>query len=272
MFRTRRLALLTGLIVAGVLLAACGGAAEETGLSGCTITEGDPHPDLNGCEIAIAVENAYPPFNTVDENGEGVGWDYEAGAEICDRLNCVPVFTEAAWDGLFAAMAANEYDVAFDGITYTEERDETVDYSTSYVVIGQVLLAAAGEDRWTTSEEFAANEELIVSTQLETTNEIVAHDFVGIERTTSFEDFPLAVQAVLSGDVDAVVIDTVSAVGFMEENPGALAIVGQITSDEELALVFPPDSDLIGPFNAALASMREDGTLEELNAKWLNPK
>jgi polar amino acid transport system substrate-binding protein len=106
---------------------------------------------------------------------------------------------------------------------------------------------------------------------LGTTNEIVAEGLVGSARITSFEDFGLAVEALKSGDADAVVIDTVAAVGFIGENPGELQILGEITSDEELAFVFPPDSELIAPWNAALDSMREDGSLQATNDKWFNP-
>jgi polar amino acid transport system substrate-binding protein len=228
-------------------------------------------PDLGGQEIVFAVENAYPPFNSLDDSGAGVGWDYDAGNAICDLLNCVPSFTEAAWDGIFPAMAAGEYDVLFDGVTYTTERDQTVDFSCAYVVIGQVLLVNAGETRFSTPDEFAAGD-FTAATQLGTTNEIVAHDFVGVDRTKSFEDFGLAVQAVLSGDADAVVIDTVSAVGFIAENPGALMILQPgITSDEQLALVFPPGSEFIDPFTNALHAMAKDGTLKALNDMWFNP-
>ena len=68
-----------------------------------------------------------------------------------------------------------------------------------------------------------------------------------------------------------MVIDTVSAVGFIGANPGKLAVGSTLTSDEQLAFVFPPGSDLIGPVNAALASMEADGTLKALNDKWFNP-
>jgi polar amino acid transport system substrate-binding protein len=169
-------------------------------------------------------------------------------------------------------MAAGEYDVLYDGVTYTTERDETVDYSCAYVTIGQVLLVRSDEARFASPDEFQADENLVASTQITTTNEIAAHEFIGVDRTRSFEDFGLAVQAVLSGDVDAVVIDTVTALGFMDENPGALKIVQpNIQSDEQLALVFSPGSDLIDPFNAALAAMAADGKLQELNDKWFNP-
>lgn len=228
-------------------------------------------PDLEGREVVMAVENAYPPFNYLNDAGEGIGWDYDMGRALCDLLNCTPVFQEAAWDGIFPAMAAGEYDVLFDGVTYLDDRAETVAFSCAYVIIGQVLLVRADEARVSTPEEFQADESLLATTQISTTNEIVAHEFLGVDRTQSFEDFGLAVQAVLSGDADAVVIDTVTALGFIGENEGQLRILGGVTSDEQLALVFTPGSDLIEPFTNALHFMANDGSLQAMNDLWFNP-
>lgn len=252
------------LIIASLIFASC--APKTTGGgSGGSAAAG--LPDLGGRTIVVAVENAYPPFNMIDEaTGEGIGWDYDAVREICRRINCVPEFTQAAWDGIFPAMAAGEYDMLADGVTYTAERDETVDFSIPYVTIGQVLLVRAGETR--TLEQFIADATAMIGTQLGTTNEIVAKKTFPAERVQSFEDFGGAVLALLAGDIDGIVIDNVSAAGFMSANEGKLMIAGQITSDEQLAFVFPPGSDLIGPVNAALQSMIEDGTLDALNAKW----
>jgi polar amino acid transport system substrate-binding protein len=261
-----------------LLLVACGGQTDsgDTGEElDHTVDCGEVEPgelaDLGGQEIFMAVENAYPPFNYLDDSGVGIGWDYDMGRALCEMLNCEPVFMEAAWDGIFPAMAAGEYDVLFDGVTYLTERDETVDFSCAYVVIGQVLLVQAGEARFSSPEEFADNEDLVTSTQISTTNETVSHDLVGVDRTTSFEDFGLAVQALISGDVDAVVTDTVTALGFIGENPGQLEINSYITSDEQLALVFQPGSELVEAFTNALHQMAKDGSLEAMNDKWFNP-
>src|SRR3989304_5605076 len=97
-------------------------------------------PDLGGKTLTVAVENAYPPFNQIDEaTNQGVGWDYDAVNEICKRLNCVAEFKQAAWDGIFSAMAAGEYDMLADGVTYTEERAKSVAFSIPYVPVGQGL-------------------------------------------------------------------------------------------------------------------------------------
>jgi len=266
------------LIILSLLITACGGASPtpapvQTEPPAPAETEAPPVesgaklPDLGGRTITVAVENAYPPFNMIDEaTGEGVGWDYDAVREICKRINCVPEFKQAAWDGIFPAMQAGEYDMLADGVTITAERDEIVDFSIPYVTVGQVLLVRA--DETASIDEIKADPNRMIGTQLGTTNEMVAKEHFPAERVKSFEDFGAAVLALLSKDVDGVVIDNVSALGFIEENPGQLKVAGQLTSDEQLGFVFPPGSDLREAVNAALQSMIEDGTLEALNKKW----
>ncbi|MBU2609948.1 MAG: transporter substrate-binding domain-containing protein [Chloroflexi bacterium] len=255
--------LISILVLASLVLVAC--APKVTGGTGGVALAG--MPDLKGRTITVAVENAYPPFNMIDEaTGEAVGWDYDTVREICARINCVPEFREASWDGIFPAMQADEYDMLADGVTYTEERDKIVDYSIPYLTYGQVLLVRVDENA--TLDEFKSNVDLIIGTQIGTTNEITAHKLFGAERVQSFEDFGATILALLVGDIDAVVIDSVAALGYMAENEGKMKIGAEITSDEQLAFVFPPGSDLVEPVNAALQSMIDDGTLEELNRKW----
>lgn len=252
--------------MATLLLAACGGGQATTAPTEAgSAAEG--LPDLGGRTVVVAVENAYPPFNTIDEaTGEAIGWDYDSVREICKRLNCVPEFKEAAWDGIFPAMQAGEFDWLADGVTVTAERDEIIDYSIPYVTVGQTLLVRADETN--TLDDFKSNPDLLVGTQIGTTNEIVAKETFPDKEIQSFEDFGAAVLALISNDIDAVVIDNISAVGFMDENEGQLKIGAQITSDEQLAFVFPPGSDLVEPVNAALQSMIDDGTLSNLNKEW----
>ncbi len=252
------------LTLASVLFAACAPPATEVPAGGETALG---LPDLGGNTVTVAIENAYPPFNYIDEEtGDGVGWDYDVVSEICNRLNCVPEFKESSWDGIFPAMEAGEYDWLADGVTVTAERDKIIDYSIPYVTIGQVLLVQEGETR--SVEDMQGDSAALIGTQIGTTNEIVAKETFPDKELKLFEDFPAATLALMAGDVDGIVIDTVSAVGFMDANPGEMAIAGQITSDELLAFVFPPGSDLQHAVNYALVSMKEDGTLAEFNKKW----
>lgn len=257
----RRILLLT-LAVVGML---------ALSLSVVAAQGGDELPDLGGREVIVAVENAYPPFNYIGEDGSPEGWDYDVWEEICARLNCVAVMEEWAWDGLFEAAAAGEFDVAADGITITEERARVIQFSDPYMEYGQVLLSLAGEDRFASASDFAALQDLRVAVQQGTTNELAAIDLVGPGRVDSYEDFGVAVQALLSGDADAVVIDTVAGIGFITQNPGSLAFVGEPFTSELLGFIYQPGSDLVEPVNAALWSMRRDGTLWQLYQEWFEP-
>jgi len=255
--------IITLLIISVFILVSCAPPATEAPI----LEAAEGLPDLDGKTIAVAVEDAYPPFNYVDEDsGESIGWDYDVVREICNRINCVPEFKVAAWDGIFPAMEAGEFDMLADGVTVTEERALIIDYSIPYVTIGQVLLVNEGETA--SVDDMKANPEALIGTQIGTTNEIVAKKNFPEEQVQSFEDFGAATLALMAGDVDGVVLDTVAAVGFMDENPGKMMVIGALTSDEQLAFVFPPGDDLQHAVNLALESMKADGTLAEFNKKW----
>ncbi len=265
----RSLAVLAVLLLLVAGLAACK-QAKSTEAPGAGSQAQAGLPDLGGRTITVAVENAYPPFNFIDpDTKEPKGWDYDAVREICRRLNCKPEFKEAAWDGIFEAMAAGEYDVLADGVTITEERDKIVDFSIPYASVQQVLLVRADESAQS-MEEFIKNTDKIVGTQVGTTNAIAAEKHFDKERIKYFEDFGAAILALLSGDIDGVVIDNLAANGFMKENPGKMRILGVLLTDkpEKLGFVFPPGSELKAAFDAAIQSMIEDGTLQKINEKW----
>ncbi len=248
----------------GLLLAAC---APKTTPGGSNTGGTAGLPNLGGKTITVAVENAYPPFNSIDQaTGKGVGWDYDAVTEICKRLNCVADFKQAAWDGIFPAMQAGEYDMLADGVTYTDERAKIVDFSTPYVEVNQLLMVRANETR--TVEQMKADANAKIGTQIGTTNEIAAKAYFTGKDIQSFEDFGAAVLALKSGDIDGVVIDYIAAQGFMKENEGVFKLAGEISAGDKLAFVFPPKSTLKDAVNAALASMTADGTLAQLNKKW----
>ena len=228
-------------------------------------------PDLGGRSISIAIENAYLPFNYIDlETGEAAGWDYEFIDEMCNRLNCVPDYVETRWDGMIVAVSEGQFDMAADGITITDERAEIVDFSDGYINIEQRLLVRADEDRFTDPEEFAADPELLIGTQIGTTNYNTAEALVGADRIQAFDTFDFAVQALLSGDVDAVVMDETAGQGYVGVNADQLTLVGDTLSSDQLGFIFPLGSDLVEPVNAAITSMKNDGFLQEISAKYFS--
>ncbi len=261
------------LLVMALILVACGGNSENTANNGGN--EGDSSasdsnlPDLEGREITVAVENAYLPFNYVRaDTGEAGGWDYEAIDAICELLNCVPVYQEAAWEGMIQAVANGQFDMAADGITITDDRKEIVDFSVGYIKIEQRILVRIDEDRFDSAEELAADTSLIVGTQPGTTNYETGVELVGEDRIKGFEQFPFAVQALIAGDVDAVLMDETAGQGYIGVNGDQLKLVGESLSSDELGFIFPKGSDLVEPFNAAIAEMQANGTLDALAEKF----
>ncbi len=229
-------------------------------------------PDLGGREVTIAVENAYLPFNYVDpESGEGAGWDYDVWDEICNLLNCTPVYVEASWEGMIQAVADGQFDAAADGITITEDRAEIVDFSEGYINIEQRLLVRIDEDRIESIEDIVEDEDLVLGTQTGTTNYETAVTYLPEGRVEAFEQFPFAVQALVAGDVDAVIIDETAGQGYLGENAEALKLVGPSMSSDQLGFIFPLGSDLVDPVNTAFVELKTNGFLQERNAFYFGP-
>ncbi|MBE2182331.1 MAG: transporter substrate-binding domain-containing protein [Anaerolineae bacterium] len=225
-------------------------------------------PDLEGLEIAIAVENAYPPYNYLDEDGVGIGWDYDTFRDICRLINCVPIFEVTSWDGMLIAIASGEFDVAADGITFTSERDESVDFSQLYQAYDETLLVRESEDRFDTVEGLLALPDFKVGTQIGTTNEITAHNVFGIDNTRSFDTFGAAIEAMLNDDVDAVVVDRPAAEGYIEAQGGMRTLEESLSGQQGLAFAFPPGSTLIAPINAAMDALVASGRWDQIYTRW----
>jgi polar amino acid transport system substrate-binding protein len=225
-------------------------------------------PDLGGREITIAVENLYPPYNYLDMDGNAIGWDYDTFRAICELINCTPVFVETSWDGMLIAVASGEFDVAADGITYTPERDESVDFSQLYQAYDETQLVRANEDRFTNSAELLELDDYRIGTQTGTTNEITAHNIFGSDNVQSYQDFPAAVQALLQDDVDAVVVDRPAAEGFITTQGNMKTLDESLSGIQGLAFAFPPGSDLVHPVNAAMSALQANGTWDALFTKW----
>lgn len=231
-------------------------------------------PDLGGREVVVVTENAYPPLQFVDPgSGEAIGWEYDAMAEMGERLNIQVVYENISWDAMIAAVSEGQYDLGMTGITIREDRMEKVDFSDSYMVSQMMMIVAGDETRFDDDESFAANPDLLAGAQPGTTPFYVTiYDILdGDEanpRVIQFETFGAALQALRTGDVDLVLSDSTAANGYVSASEGKLKIVGEPLGTEEFGFIFPKGSDLVGPMNAAIAEMKADGTLDALNTKW----
>ncbi len=231
-------------------------------------------PDLGGREVVVVTENAYPPLQFVAPgSGEAIGWEYDAMAEIGERLNFVPVYENSSWDAMIPAVAEGQYDIGMTGITIREDRAEVVDFSDAYMRSQMLMLVRAGEDSFDDAESFVAFEDGLIGSQPGITPFYVAvYDLLdGNEanpRISFFETFGAGLQALLAGDVDLVLTDGVAAQGYLRANEGRLKIIGDPLGAEDFGFIFPKGSDLVAPVNAAIAEMKADGTLDALSQKW----
>ncbi|WP_126974582.1 transporter substrate-binding domain-containing protein [Frigidibacter oleivorans] len=230
-------------------------------------------PDLGGRAVTVVTENAYPPLQFVDAQGQTVGWEYDAMAEIAERLNMTVTYENISWDAMIQAIAEGQFDIGMTGITIRDDRKEMVDFSAPYMRSQMVMMVRGDETRFDDAAGFAADADLLMAAQPGTTPFYVGVYEVldGNEanpRIKLFETFGAGVAALRAGDVDLVLTDGTSGEGYVAASNGALKLVGEPLGTEDFGFIFPKGSDLVAPVDAAIAAMQADGTLEALNRKW----
>lgn len=231
-------------------------------------------PDLAGRTIHAVTENAYYPLNFADpKTGEGIGLEYDVINEIAKRLNAKVEWNLVAWDVMIESVRNGQFDIGADGITITAERGEQVDFTNPFITVEQYFLVRADEERITGKESFVEHTDLLFGAQAGTSSFYTAiYDVLdGDEanpRVKVFDSFGAAVQAVKAGDVDAVIADQAASAGYIGADPGAFKQVGESIKSDPLGFILTPGSDLVEPFNAALAELDAEGWLDERINYW----
>ena len=215
------------------------------------------------------MENAYLPFNYIAVGeSEGEGWDYDAWNEICRLLNCEAEFIAAGWPDVIDQVAQGDIDTAADGISITDERMEIVDFSTPYMTVQQKFIVGLDDDRYASASDIIDGD-AIVATQVGTTNFELAEELLGgTDRIQAFDQFGLAIQALIAGDVDAVIIDDAAGLGYIGENADQVKTIDDGLQSDPLGFIYPQGSDLVGPVDLAIEEMKTSGFLDEIGAKF----
>jgi polar amino acid transport system substrate-binding protein len=252
--------LLAGLSALALVLAACGDDSGDGGEVGDLelVTPGT---------LTVCTDVPFPPMEFEDSNSElGYdGFDIELSAAVAAELGLDVTVATPGWDAITGGLAFenDDCDVAAASITITPEREENIDFSDPYFNGEQSLLVKkdSGITGWADMQGKS------VSVQTGTTGAIYAEENgEGVEVVT-FEDAAGPYLALDAGEVDAVLFDLVANQGVADEDD-TVQVVETFSTDEEYGLATKDSPNLLAAINGALATLREDGTYDEIHEKW----
>ncbi len=210
--------------------------------------------------VRLATEGAYPPFNLIDDKGEVGGFEREFGDEVCKRAALECTWSTNEWDSIIPNLQSGNYDVIIAGMSITDERKQVIDFTQNYYPPEPSAYVAATADA-----DIMAG---VVSAQVST----IQSGYIATTKATLLE-FPTpdeTVAAVRNGEAVAVFADKAYLRPLVEESAGALVFVG-----EDVAIgggvglgVRQSDQELKGKMDAAITSMKADGSLNAMIEKY----
>jgi len=261
------LSLLLVFSVAAAVMAGCGTKKDSTGSGSDTAAEeGAAGEDAAADkDVLIMGTNAeFPPYEYY-ENEQIVGIDAEFAAAIAEKLGMELQIEDMAFDSIIAAVQSGKIDFGAAGMTVTEDRKKNVDFTDTYYTGRQVIIVK--ED----NSDIAGPDDLegkMIGVQQGTTGDIYASDDYGDEFVERYSKGMEAVQALSQGKLDAVIIDDQPAQTFVAENEG-LEILETEYVEEEYAMCFKKDSELVEKVNTAIAELKADGTFDAIIEKYI---
>ena len=222
--------------------------------------------------LKMGTNAAFPPYEFYsDETGEIIGIDAEVAALICEKLGCELEIVDMDFDALIPAVTNGKVDFVMAGMTVTEERQQSVDFTTSYATGVQVVIVKEDSAIASVDDLFAEGASHKIGVQQGTTGDLYCtwdledNGLATIERYKSGTD---AVLALTSGKVDCVVIDNEPAKNYVAANEG-LKILDTEYAVEDYAIALAKDSELTGKINAALEELIADGTVQAIIDKYI---
>ncbi len=222
-------------------------------------------------ELHMSTNAAFPPYEMTTDNGGFEGIDVEVATAIAEKLGLELVVDDMGFDAALTAVQQGQSDIAMAGITVTDERLQVMDFSDSYATGIQVVIVK--EDSPIKTVDDLANAEMI-GCQKATTGYIYCSDTpenggYGEDHVTAYETGAVAVQALVNGQVDAVVIDNEPAKSYVAANEG-LKILDTEFAVEDYAIGFAKGNDgLRTAVNAAMAELKADGTFQAIVDKYI---
>ena len=222
--------------------------------------------------LKMGTNASFPPYEFYDdETGEIVGIDAEVAAAICAKLGCDLEIVDMDFDAIIPAVTTGKIDFGMAGMTVTEERMQSVDFTTSYATGIQVVIVKEDSEITSVDDLFAEGANHKIGVQQGTTGDLYCSWDIEDEGLGSVERFKNGTDAVLaltSGKVDCVVIDNEPAKNYIAANEG-LKILDTEYAVEDYAIALAKDSELTEKINAALEELIADGTVQAIIDKYI---
>ena len=214
----------------------------------------------------FATDATWPPFEFIDENGNLTGFEVELMPLIGEHVGVTMTVENIPWDTIFAGLANGQYDGVASGVTITEERKMSMDFSTPIASQGQVVIVMTESDVQSVNDLAGRK----VGVQIGTTGDFALDDY-NVEKR-QYDDIGLAILDMVNGNIDACVCDSIIASDFVlanENYKGMLRTAGEPFTSEEIAIaVKKGNTELLNLINEGLEAMKADGSYDELKAKW----
>lgn len=236
---------------------ACGGSDEEKEAAAVkTVTEGELH---------MATNAAFPPYEMTSDDGGFEGIDVEIAEAIAEKLGLKLVVDDMDFTSVITSVQSGKEDIAMAGLTVNEERKKNVDFTETYAKGVQSIIVTEDSD----IKKPADLKGKKIGCQDGTTGYIYCSEDFGDKNVTSYNNGATAVQALIGGKVDAVVIDNNPAKEFVKSNKG-LKLLDTAYAEEDYAIGINKDSkDLYEAVNGALKELKEDGTVDKIVDKYI---
>lgn len=215
--------------------------------------------------LTIGTEGTYAPFTFHDKTNQLTGFDVDLAKEVANRIGVKPDFIETPWDGMFAGLNANRFDMIANEVGIRPDRQQKYDFSDPYITSKAVLIV---KNTNTTIHAFSDVKGKKLAQSL-TSNyaDMAKQDGASVVADQGFND---SMQLLLSGRVDGTINDKMSFLDFKKHNPNApVKIAAEAPDAAQSAFMFRKGSTtLVQAVNKALQSMIQDGTYEKISDKW----
>lgn len=236
------------------------GAEEETGTEEAsatftTVTEG---------VLTMSTNAAFPPYEMTTDDGGFEGIDVEVATAIAEKLGLELQIDDMDFDSALLAVQQGKSDIVMAGVSVTEDRLLVMDFSDSYATGVQVVIVPEGSD--VTVDTLG---DYVIGTQRATTGYIYCTDDYGEDHVVAYDNGITAVQALMNGQVDCVVIDSAPAQEFVAANAGLTILDTEYVSEEYAIGMAKGNTALVDAVNSALEELTADGTIQSIIDKYI---